>query len=187
MNGKALAVFESPSNLAVLGGRVRAGLTAYAHALNGALTHAFAVGEALHEAKALCGYGRWLPWLEAECGGLSAKTATDYMRLAQHRARIEAEISNRQRAADLSLRAALRLVGSGRLSQRPRKPSTSPTAVWKGVWKASPAAERKDLIAAIPLTEWLEAMPGSWRAEIVDRVDGLRAAQAKPVAAYVIH
>jgi DUF3102 family protein len=169
-----------------LGGRVRAGLAAAGRALNGALTHVFTVGDALCEAKDLCGHGQWLPWLEAECGGLSARTATAYMRLARHRTQIEREISNRQRAADLSLRAALRLVRSGRPS-RPRRPSSSPAVAWKATWKSASVAEREDLVTAIPLVEWLAAIPSSWRAEIVDRVDGLRAAQAKPVAARVVH
>jgi len=133
-------------------------------------------------AKMLCGYGRWLRWLETECSGLSGRTAETYMRLAHHRGRIEAEISNSQHAANLSLRAALRIVGSGR-TYRPRRPSTLSAAAWK----AASVEQRMDFVDGIPLVEWLEVIPSSWRAEIVDRVDGLRAAQAKPVAAIVVH
>jgi hypothetical protein len=177
----SLAVSEVSSNLAVLAGVVRAGLAASAHALNGALAHGLDVGDALLKAKELVGHGGWLRWLAAECG-LSSRTAEIYMRLAQHRARIETEISNSQRAANFSLRAALRLVGSGR-TYRPRKW----LALSVASWKAASVEERMDFVDGIPLTEWLEVIPNHWRAAIVDRVDGLRAAQAKLVAARVMH
>jgi hypothetical protein len=44
-----------------------------------------------------------------------------------------------------------------------------------------------DFVNSIPLTEWLEVIPNAWRAAIVDRVDGLRGARAKPIAARVVH
>jgi hypothetical protein len=175
---KALSVESGgvSSNLSALAAIVRAGLTASAHALNGVLGHALDIGDALLAAKSLCGHGRWLPWLESECG-LSSRTAEIYMRLAHHRARIEAETSNLQHAANLSLRAALRLIGSGR-TYRPRRRVTLNPAMWK----AASVEERADFVDGIPLTEWLQVIPSSWRTEIIDRVDGLRAVQAKPIA-----
>jgi hypothetical protein len=65
---------EVPDNLKELGASVRAGLAAMAHAAKTVFAHVFEIGEALIEAKKLVGHGRWIPWLEAECG-LSPRTA----------------------------------------------------------------------------------------------------------------
>jgi hypothetical protein len=100
---KALSVESGgvSDNLIALAGIIRAALIASAHALSGVLAHALDIGDALLAAKSLCGHGHWLPWLENEFG-FSSRTAETYMRLARHRARIEAEISNSQHAANLS-------------------------------------------------------------------------------------
>jgi|SRR5262249_35876379 len=137
------------------------------------LIHAFAVGEALNKAKKLVGHGNWQAWVDAECG-LSSRSTRAYMRLANHRALLE---RNWQRAADLSIRAALRLIGTG-MTMRKRVPAS---ALKVASWKAAALGERAAFVGGIPLTEWLAAMPASWRSDIVDRIDGLRASLAKPV------
>jgi DUF3102 family protein len=166
-------------NLVALGATVRAELVAVGYATTEMLTHAFAVGDALNKAKKLAGHGHWLHWLDAECG-LSPRSAQAYMRLANHREKLEA---NTQHAAHLSVRGALRLIGGG-MTMRKRRPA--PVLNSAG-WKAASLEERTTFVDDIPLIEWLAVIPTSWRVEIVDRVDGLRAARAKPVTAVVHH
>lgn len=160
--------------LVALGGIVRSELMALGRAVGGVLAHAFAVGDALNQAKKLVGHGYWLEWLATECG-LSDRTARAYMRLANHQEVLEA---NRQHAADLSVRAALRLIGTGQTARKRRPASTLKTTDWK----AATPSERAAFVITIPLVEWLEVIPAPWRLEIVDRVDGLRASQAKLVS-----
>jgi hypothetical protein len=166
-------------DLTTLAGVVRAGLAAVGRSLSDALAHGLDVGDALLAAKKLCGHGHWLRWLDEACG-LSARTAAAYMRLATHREILEVQISNG--VANLSLRGALRLVGTGRTRRNPRTPSTLNPAAWK----AASRAERMAFVEDVPLIEWLEVIPTSWRTEIIDRVDGLRAVLAKPVTTAVV-
>jgi hypothetical protein len=161
------------SELSILGATVRAELTVIGRAIAETLTHAFAVGEALNQAKKLAGHGNWEAWLGAECG-LSPRTARAYMQLANHRGVLE---QKRQRAADLSIRAALRLIGTG-ATMRKRFPAS---ALKVASWKAAAPEERAAFVNDIPLIEWLAVMPASWRSDIVDRIDGLRASLAKSV------
>ena len=167
------------SNLTTLAATVRASLTAIGSATADLLAHAFEIGDALNAAKKLAGHGHWRRWLEAECG-LSERTAQAYMRLANHRQSLE---SNPQRAADLSLRGALRLIGKG-ATMRKRRPLP---ALRSALWHAASIDDRMAFVDNIPLVEWLEVIPASWRIEIIDRVDGLRAVRAKPIDAVATH
>lgn len=63
------------------------------------LLHAKNAGELLTEAKRQSGHGNWLPWIQAHCH-FSDRTARAYMRVFSR----WGELSNRQRAANLSLR-----------------------------------------------------------------------------------
>lgn len=65
--------------------------------------HAIEAGEALLEAKEQMNHGEWLPWLRDNCE-MSESTAQVYMRLAKYKDEV---LANPQRAADLSIRAAL--------------------------------------------------------------------------------
>jgi len=167
------------NNLTTIGIMVRAELAAVGRATTEMIAHALAVGDALNRAKKLAGHGRWRHWLETECG-LSERSAQAYMRLANHREVLEA---NPQHAADLSLRGALRLIGKGQTARKRRPVPVLDSASWK----AASIEERMSFVDDIPLVEWLAAIPSSWRTEIIDRVDGLRAAHAKPVTATVVH
>jgi hypothetical protein len=69
------------------------------------LTHAFACGDILLEAKTQVKHGQWLPWLET-CG-ISERTAQRYMRLARNREAIQAKSDN---VSDLSVSGALTLL-----------------------------------------------------------------------------
>ena len=168
---------DSAPNLTTLGATVRAELVAVGHATTEMRVHAFAIGDALIEAKKLAGHGYWLRWLETECG-LSLRTAQSYMRLANHRELLEA---NAQRAAHLTIRGALRLIGGG-VTMRKRRPAP---ALRSASWKVASFEERKDFVGDIPVKEWLAVISRDQRKEIEDRIDGLRAAHAKPVTAVV--
>jgi hypothetical protein len=72
-----------------------------------AILHARNAGQLLLEAKARLRHGAWLPWLAANCD-VKERQARNYMRIAE---RWEL-ISNRQRAADLTVRGALELMGA---------------------------------------------------------------------------
>jgi DUF3102 family protein len=170
----------TPVNLNTLGAAVRAGLAAAAHAASNAIAHALDIGDALAKAKKLAGHGNWAHWLEAECG-LSARSAEVYVRLAAHREVIENQI--RSDAANLTIRGALRLIGSAR-TQRKRAPKSSLSVA---AWKAASEADRMDFVDNIPLVEWLAVIPNSWRAAIVDRVDGLRTHAMTSTSTSAVH
>jgi Protein of unknown function (DUF3102) len=71
------------------------------------VAHAVECGELLIEAKAGLAHAEWLPWLE-EYTTVSARQAQVYMRLARHRAEIEA--ANAQRDSHLPIRDAIALL-----------------------------------------------------------------------------
>src|SRR5262245_50518643 len=73
-----------------------------------ALQHAIAAGKLLNVAKSEVPRGRWLRWLQEYCPDISDRTANVYMLLANHEQMLLD--SNPQRAADLSIRGALRLI-----------------------------------------------------------------------------
>jgi hypothetical protein len=67
------------------------------------LVHAIEAGGALLEAKEQMNHGEWPPWLRDHCE-MSESTAQVYMRLAKYKDEV---LANPQRAADMSIRAAL--------------------------------------------------------------------------------
>lgn len=71
-------------------------------AARSAVGHAIRCGEMLAEAKSRTAHGQWGSWLRQNFAG-SERTAQTYMRVARNREKL-----NPQRAADLSLRSALR-------------------------------------------------------------------------------
>jgi len=166
------------SRLEVLGATVRTELAAIGRPTSEMLTHAITIGEALDQAKQLVGYGNWENWLGTECG-LSLRTARDYLRLFAHRARIEEVLQRAAELHELSIRGALRLIRTGTVTRK--RTSTSPLKIAN--WKAATPMQRTTFVAGIPLVEWLAVIPAAWRAELIDRIDGLRGAQAKPVTA----
>jgi Protein of unknown function (DUF3102) len=164
---------------------VRSAHRAVRDAGNTALQNAFAAGEALHKLAPLVKHGEWRRYLQKHCG-LNERTARVYLQLFQHRATIEAKIeANRQRAADLSLRGALKLIGkpkppgnsAGSTSESTSSPATPPLSSL--AWSGATPEQREHFVDAIGLTDWLGAMPLTWRRELEKRVDGQRAATQK--------
>jgi hypothetical protein len=85
------------------------------------LDHAIECGRLLTEARDQVEHGDWLPWIQANFAG-SEQSARAYARIFEHRAEISA---NRQRAGDLSIRGALKLIAAPKKGRRP-DPAPSP-------------------------------------------------------------
>jgi hypothetical protein len=80
-------------------------------AVDSALSGARQIGTALIRVKSRLRHGEFQPWVERHCD-FSYRSATNYIQVAEHWDQIEERLGpNRQRAADLSIRAALSLVG----------------------------------------------------------------------------
>jgi Protein of unknown function (DUF3102) len=94
------------NSLTDLAARIRAEHEAAEISYRKCVQHALVAGELLTEAKGKIAHGRWLPWLEANCG-LSERTAQRYMRLFNERGTLEA---NTTRVSDLSIRGGLNLL-----------------------------------------------------------------------------
>jgi hypothetical protein len=75
-------------------------------AARNSLMAAFECGELLIKARALCGHGQWLPWLEANFQG-SRSAAYGYIDLAENRATIEAKFPD---VGNLTMAGAAKLL-----------------------------------------------------------------------------
>jgi hypothetical protein len=107
------------NSLTELAARINEAHEAVASAQKGTLEYAIKTGELLQEAKNKLKHGAWSKWLELNCPNIPARTATDYMKLAEHQSRLGL---NRQRAADLSIRGALSAIKPGpETRQQPKK------------------------------------------------------------------
>jgi hypothetical protein len=141
-----------------------------------ALQAAITAGAALLRLKKLVNHGEWAHYLRHHCE-LSERTAQTYIQLAVHRVLIEA---NPQRAADLSLRGALKLISkkasdkSGKSTQS-AKTNVELSSLTFANWTAE---ERRQFVDAVGLIAWLAAMPPAWLPELERRIDGQRAAMA---------
>ena len=81
-------------------------------AARSAVKHAVEAGRLLINAKSKCSHGGWTEWVQTNCA-FSDQTARVYMRLAR-------ELPKRQRAADLSLRDAVKMI---------TRPNSAPTTI----------------------------------------------------------
>jgi hypothetical protein len=154
---------------------IKASQRAIREAASAMVSDAIAAGEALRKLKRAVSRGGWGAYLRHRCD-LSERTAQVYMRLAEHRAEIEADP---QRAADLSLRSALKLIGSPPGNNASAGGAKSPLSVI--AWINATLEQRCRFVNAIGLPALLEAIPLSWHSELEHRVDGRRAAASMDV------
>jgi len=98
------------STLPVLAKKINTAHQQCESAARSAVQHALEAGKLLIQAKEQVPHGGWLPWLNENCE-CSERSARTYMRVARELPNIE---GNRQRAADLSLRQAIKLLESPR-------------------------------------------------------------------------
>jgi hypothetical protein len=101
------------NSLADLRERAKAEHAAVAAAMKTSLSHAFAVGEILVEAKQELNHGQWLPWLES-CG-IPERSAQRYIRLARNRVMIEAKSDT---VSELGVSGALALLSLSKTRRR---------------------------------------------------------------------
>jgi hypothetical protein len=132
-----------------------------------ALAAALDAGDALITAKARVTEvrvtGGWTPWVQKYCR-LGESTARLYMQLARHRAKIESEV---ERVGELTLCGARRLI----TKKPPKQPTPKPHLLV--AWRNSTDRERTAALEAIPLLDFLHAMPMAWRTELTARGAGL--------------
>lgn len=79
-----------------------------------AIELAIECGEKLNLAKTQVPHGQWSRWIETNCPNLSQRVAQGYMRLANHREKLEA--SNTKPDSYLTIKESLRLIASPRPS-----------------------------------------------------------------------
>ena len=162
---------------------IRTSHQAVRNAAHNILREAITAGEALLKLKkGLIRRGEWGHYLRKHCE-VGERTAQIYMRLAEHRAELEA---NPQRAADLSLRGALKLIGKepnkGDKSAKPARTATPlPTLAWSN---ATPE-QRQHFVSGIGLVPWLAAIPPAWLDDLERRIGTHRAAAVKPFDATI--
>jgi hypothetical protein len=162
-------------DLTALACRIRDAHQAIGGAMRNALRMALDGGDALIEARSLVAADQWGRWLRDNCF-LSTRTAQLYVQLAHHRQDIEAEMS---RMADLSLRAARRLIAKPRTDGVGKKALRfNRSASLANLWAAASPEERTAFLAEIALTDVLAVMPASWKIEIERRVVGNLAARS---------
>jgi hypothetical protein len=146
------------SNLAQMAKRINAEHAAAVTAVRSGLEHARRAGQLLAEAKAACGHGKWLPWLEANVE-LSERTVQGYMQLAKHWEELQA---NPQQIADLTLRGALDLLAlpgeSPRLKRRRRLNQEAEESVPSSIRGVLTASERWHVEVAEAM-EWVCSLP----------------------------
>jgi hypothetical protein len=139
---------------------------------------AITAGTALLKLKELVKHGEWRHYLERHCE-LGDRTARVYMQLAEHRELIEA---NRQHAADLSLRGALKLIGKEPDKDgKSAKSAKTATSLSTLAWSNATVEERCRFVDAIGFISWLAAIHPSWFPELERRIDGQRTAATKNV------
>lgn len=153
---------------------VRAAHLAVCSAAQSIVREAITAGAALLKLKKLVNHGEFGHYLRRHCE-LGERTAQIYMQLAQHREVFEA---NPQRAADLSLRGALRLIGkSSSKSAERTKSAKTPPALSSLAWSNATPEQRRHFLDGIGLVSLLAAIPPTWTAEIERRVEGLHKAK----------
>jgi hypothetical protein len=165
-------IVEAPvavKDLKTLANEIRIAHAAAGNTAQNFLEHILTAGDGLIEARKQVKHGEWGAWLKRECAlperDLSERTAQAYMQIARGRAALEA---NPQRAADLSLRGALRLLQPPKPSPR-RTPSRSSRSKANqrrfgrhdalGWWQQAPLEERRKFIDSIGLSALLAAAP----------------------------
>jgi hypothetical protein len=99
------------SDIRDLANRIRAEHREVLASTRRGLQHAMACGDLLQRARDEAGHGNWLAWLAANCPEIPERTASQYMRLARHRAEIETVKS--ADIADLTITGALAFLSSG--------------------------------------------------------------------------
>jgi hypothetical protein len=144
-----------------------------------------AAGDLLAKAKPQVGHGQWEGWVERNCK-FSVRTARLYMRLADNRATIEAQMSLQP---GLGVKECAKLLAKPSRSQignrcrfdpgssawpqqaNPRGPGKNVAHgdLWL-LWDRLPAAEREAFFDQIGLRSILDSIPETWRRDVEVRL-----------------
>jgi hypothetical protein len=156
--------------LADLAGRISTEHAAVVASGWNAVTRAIAAGGMLNEAKERVGHGGFERFCREECG-ISPRTARDYMALTEGRETIET--ANRQRAAEMSIRAALRLLKPTKPRKKPDGPRQKKPKVYTGAlnslaWSEATPAERTAFLANVGVKSIWDALSPSQRQAIIE-------------------
>jgi hypothetical protein len=163
----SLTVLKPDPDADELAAVIRDELSKVQRCWSNALDHAMNVGDALIAAQPKVA-ASWKKWLRQKCF-VAVSTAELYMQLARHRDQIEAEL---QRNAELSLRAARRLIAKPALRKRVKTPADSIATKLVAAWKAASNDQRRDFLDGIGIDEILVAMSAGFGRELRDRVSG---------------
>jgi len=153
----------TPDDLQDLACRIRQAVKAVQNGGAALLHLAMKAGDALNQAQERVSTN-WKKWLHDNCF-MSVRSALVYQQLANHRDEIQAEI---ERAGEISLRAALRLIAK---SENPKKPPKAKKPSFDALnwWKSASREDRTRLLEAISLVGLIGAMPPSMRKELERR------------------
>lgn len=162
------------NGLSELARQVRDSHCQVARAAADVLKYALACGDLLIAAKSHVPHGQWLPWLRRDCD-VGERAANAYMQLARKRRVFEA---NPQRAGDLTLRGALRLI-SKKTNSAPRpapRPAAKPQVRNFDVvdvlgWWSRAGNDRRRFVDNVGWKEFAEAIPPSWYPEMQKWLD----------------
>ena len=172
------------ADLDTLAEQARNALQRIGRAAGDFLTAAMDAGDVLIAAKEkLLEHGSFLSWVKRECS-IGERQAENYMRLARGRAELGA---NPNRASDLSLRGALRLLS------KQQAPAPQPSPRRKKTKKATPALDPQAFLGASPEDQrhfidsigWdaiRQALPPSWDVKRVAPDDEREQEEALPWA-----
>jgi hypothetical protein len=156
---------------------------AVGHALGNALRHAMAAGDALLAARELVPAGQWQAYRRKHTD-ISERSAQVYVRVAKHRADLEAQSS----AGPLSIAAALEFLKEpASTTARPRAKTKSAKATATSFealtwWSKASGEARQCFFDGIGLLALLAALPPDWRIEIERRVARHRSAGTSKLA-----
>ena len=155
--------------LCALAKTIQAEHSAVVRAACGVVEHAIEAGEALIAAKdKLASHGKWEGWLRKHCD-LSERNAQIYMQLARARLEIEAKAN---RAAVLSLRAALQLIRPKTKKEPRQKKPTSKATLNHLAWSDATPQEPTKLLDAIGYSSLITAIPLTWGQETKEAFAG---------------
>jgi hypothetical protein len=118
------------------------------------LQHAITAGETLKACKDSMAHGAWANWLKANCPEISERTASVYMRLAKNSDKVEqAAGENSSGAADLSIRAMLKLLAKQKTEEQKAKAKPKPKTTTKAAVEPPDADDDEEIGK-----EWLRAL-----------------------------
>lgn len=109
------------------------------------LQHAITAGATLRACKDSMTHGNWTKWLKDNCPEISERTASLYMRLEKNSDKVEeAAKQNGNAVADLSIRAAAKLLTKPKTDEQRAKATPKPTTTTNPKAAIEPSDTKRD-------------------------------------------